>query len=326
MARGKRRKRGEAKPDPFSDRQPLTALQVGSLGAQGADLDSRRVEAMFVVVDPDDVPGLRNALKRQKAGHDFDVMTRCGGMIGGLDPSPVALIEIAIPEVGLCLGLAIEVDKYRHSLLEGIRTRRLMLMDSKRSLALQSMPPREALSEGLSMVVPLADVSPLMGLLQQRVDLPMPIYRPISVDLNETNRQEVATGFIDGAAVPDAVAVQYREADKPSIVIVDADLPSRPEPWSPETPLDGRWGSMAGNGKSVIRLDVFHKGEPFGSWLIMQPDPRIVRAGAAGSHHVMLMEEVLSKDQAEAERQWRAGISVWVEQVEALRALLKDLD
>jgi hypothetical protein len=83
---------------------------------------------------------------------------------------------------------------------------------------------------------------------------------------------------------------------------------------------------MSGGGKTGIRFDVFVEGGPFGSWLVINPDARIIRAGSSGSHHVMLLRESISHGQREAEKQWASGISVWVEQVEALRALLKDLD
>jgi hypothetical protein len=329
VARGRRRRRRKDVADPFAARKQLTPRLVGSLGEQVEDIDSRVAQAMFVVVDPDEVPGLREVLERQKAGHSFDVITRCGGGLpADASASPVALINIAIPETDLAIEIALGVDEYRHSLLEAVRSQQVMLLDTDTSIALQSMPSERAFAQGLSMGVPLTDTTPIMGLLQQRVDLPLPSYKPSSIRLTDENRGEAVDHFIRGAVVPRMVAVQYREAHTPSIVIVDGSRPERVSDDPDIAPLDGRWSAMSGGGgaKSVVRLDVFHEGKGFGSWIIPSPDPRLIRAGASGSHHVMLLAEPLADDQVEAEKQWAGGISVWVLHVEALRALLIGLD
>jgi hypothetical protein len=297
------------------------------MGGQADDLASRRATEMFVVVDPDEVPGLRNIMRRQQAGHDFEVVTRCGvGMSGGAGEVPIALVNVAFMEVGLAVEIAIEADEYRNSLLELIRTRQLTIMDSDRSLALQSLPPAQAFRQGLSITVPIGNAEPIMGLLQQRVDLPMPIYAPLAVDLDVDNRAEAVEAFLEDARLPAGMAIQYRDNSRPSIILVDNHLPPAPTGHEPTKPLLGRWGAMSGGGRAAIRLDVFAEDGRFGSWLVPEPDPRFIRAGASGAHHVMLLRESISQDQREAERQWAAGVSVWVEHVEALRALLKDLD
>jgi hypothetical protein len=282
---------------------------------------------MFAVVDPDEVPGLRNILRRQVAGHDFDVITRCGAATQD-DPNqtPIALIDVAFTETAVAVELALEVDEYRHSLLELVRSRQLTIMDSDRSIALQSMPMARAMRQGLSITVPIGHLEPIMGLLQQRVELPLPVYEPLSLALDEENRPDAVGAFLEDCRLPAGVGVQYRADSSPSIVIVDPDRPALPAGYDRTEPLAGRWGAMAGGDRRAARLDVFAAGQRFGSWLLPETDPRVIRAGASGSHHVMLLKEALSGDQDEAERQWVDGISVWVEHVEALRSLLVALD
>ncbi len=235
MARRKRKRlqTSNASNDPFETRKRLTARLVGNLGEQAGDIESRRAQAMFVVVDPDEVHGVRNALKRQKAGHVFDVVTRCGvGIPSDAAASPLALIDIAIPEAGVAVEIPIEIDECRHSLLEAIRSRHVMLMDSETLIGLQSTSPEEAFAKGLSMVVPLADTAPLIGALQQRVNLPLPTYRPVAIELDDSNRREALDTFISGALLPDRIAIQYRDTDAPSIIIADTDVPAQPSDYS----------------------------------------------------------------------------------------------
>jgi hypothetical protein len=320
MARAKRRRKIDPAADYWANRHSLTPLLVGSFGLQPGNLETRRAAAMFVVIDPDEVPGLRNLLKRQRAGHDFDVMTRCG--VRATEGAPLALIDIAFPEVGLAVEIAVDVDESRRSLLEAIRSQQLMLMDAERSVELQTGAAPDSRLKGFSIAVPLHNVTPLIGLLQQRVDLPLPVYRPVSHDVAGLDPSKAIEEFARGAVVPQAIAIRYADTSSPTIIVIDPELPSWPDAYTREVPMDGRWGVMLGEKASVIRLDAFHRGEPFRSWIISDPDPQIIRAGAAGAHHVMLLTELLSSDPQDGKQQWDAGISVWVEHVESLRALL----
>ena len=294
-------------------------------GQDDRGLPSRKATEMFVVVDPNDAPGLRGVLEESQAGHEFDVVTRSGaGVLTDPDASPVALLSVRFTEADLVIELAVDVDGNRNSLVELVRTRRLTLMDDARSNALLSLPPTDAFKVGTSVSIPIDHVEPVIGLLQQRVDLPLPTYAPLATDLDDENREDALKSFVAGARAPRAVAVQYRDYGKPSVVIVDPKLPSMPE--GAGAPLQGRWGALCGSGKIALRLDAFLDGQPFGSWVIPDPGPQVVRAGAAGSHHVMLVREAIGDDQAEAERIWSEGVSIWVEHVEALRGLLSELD
>jgi hypothetical protein len=324
MARAKRHRKIEPTADHWANRQSLTPLLVGSYGLQPGDLETRRAAAMFIVIDPDEVRGLRNILKRQQAGHAFDVITRCGVRATKDVPEdvPLALFDIAFPEVGLALEIAVNVDESRRSLLEAIRSKQLVLVDAERSIALQTMDPQDAVLKGFSIGVPLHDVTPLIGLLQQRVDLPLPVYRPVAHDVAERDPSETIEEFARGAVFPKAIAIQYADTSSATIMVIDPELPDWPDTYTREVPMDGRWGVMLGEKASIIRLDAFHREEPFRSWIIAAPDLQIIRAGASGAHHVMLLKQPLSSDPQRGEQQWDAGISVWVEHVESLRALL----
>jgi hypothetical protein len=325
MGRGKGLRRSKVVPDVFDGLKRVVPVQVGSLGAQGEQIDSRRPHAMFVVVDSDDAPGLQQVLEMQKAGRDFDVRTRCGGLVSD-DPeeSPLALIDLVIPETGMALELVLRVDSYRRSLLEAIRTRRLVIIDVLSARRLQTAPTYDAIGAGLSLQVTLSDVGPLVGLLQQRVNLPMPTYRAQELELAGLDQAQVVRDFTQDAVQPAGLAIQYRDDGTPSIVIVDPDAPKLSG--TRETPLAGRWQVMAGEHMAVLRLDAFAGAAPTRSWLIVAPDTRILRAAASGSHHVAVVREALSQDQDTAETQWADALTVWVENVESVRTLLVRLD
>lgn len=319
----------KSRPQPvemFDDQRRLVPKLVGTIGTYSPGPASARPNAMFAVVDPDEVPGLRDLLEQQKAGRSFDVVTRCGvGLADDGETASIALIAIAFPEIGLSIELVLDPRQYRDSLLNAIRSGKLMLIDEERSHAHVTLTGAEAATIGLGLVVPLADTKPLMGVLQQQLDFPRKEYQPNALELRDENREDVLEAFISDASVPDQIAIQYRETGTPSIVLCDRRLAKRTKLGDQDQPLQGRWAAMPSTAKSLIRLDVYRTEELFGRWLIFDPDPRIVRAGASGSHHVMLMPEKLSYEQDVAARQWEAGTSVWVEHVDALRAVLRTL-
>ena len=261
------------------------------------------------------------------SGSSFDVITRCGGEISGSTESgPIALIEIALPEVDITVQIAIDVDRYHHSLLAAVRSGKFALFTPATAHSLQTEPIPDALHTTPSMLISLADTKPLMGLLQQRVNLPLAEYRPVLMSRDEYDSQdEMIADFLDGACIPMGIAIQYRDTGTPSIVLIDSAAPDRASsPTAP--PLAGRWRVMASEKRAALRLDSFDVDVPFRSWVIADPDPLVIRAGSAGSHHVMILTEPLSSDQHSAEKQWASGVSIWVEHVEALRSLLPRLE
>lgn len=282
---------------------------------------------MFAVVDVDANPRLRSIMRSQQSGHDFDVITRAGmGATDNPQESPFALLDIAFIEADLAIELSVRVDDYRESLLALVRSRRLTLMDRERAHAFQTKSSARAVREGTSISVSFGDLKPIMGVLQQRIDLPLPEYAPLQLALTDENRADMVEAFLDRCRAPAQVGIQYRDEGPPSILIVDRDLPPEPFGYNQDTPMAGRWGAMAGGGRRVLRLDVYAGTQPYGSWLLPEASTKVIRAAAFGSHHVMLLHDALSGDQDQAERQWSAGISVWVERVEAVRSLIATLE
>jgi len=216
------------------------------------------------------------------------------------------------------------VDKYSDSLLAGIRSGKVILIDLELALAMQKEDIWSVLERYRPLVVQPPDAKPVIGVLQQRHDFPREVYEPERRDVTpETSKAELYS-FIEDATIISGLAVQYYQDGTPTIVLVDPAVAEIREKLPEDAQPEGRWGLLAGGEHNVMRFDAFAGGVPLSRWLLFNPSESVVRAGASGAHTVMLLSERPNEDQQEAERQWRDGVPVWVPHVEVFRALLRN--
>lgn len=280
--------------------------------------------ALLVSVNPDDVPGFREILNRQEAGEEFDVNTRWGaGMDEEGEHSPTVLVDFYLPEFELAIVIPIDVDEYPNSIQAGIRTGRVAIVDPDRYLRLLEAPEMgTAMDELRVFTVQPGDPTPAIGVLQQRFNYPRPSYQPEMQTLTPEVSAAVGEKFIEGGRMASAAAFVLRGDGPTTIFLVDPESGPIKEAVSDEAKVEGRWGAISGKEHDVLAFDAFADGRHLGRWLMLDPDIDLVRAGTHGSHSVAIVKEPLSKDQEEANRQWREALHVWVANVETLRTLL----
>jgi hypothetical protein len=300
----------------------VASLEVASMTGRA----ERPAHAMAITLDLDAVPGLRQVFERQRAGEDFDVISRWGAAVDTeCEEAPYALVDFYLPEVDIGVEIAIEVDRYPDSLLAGIRSGTVYLIDPELAGLLQKQDIAATLDEYKPLVLQLPDSKPVIGVLQQRFDFPREIYEPERRAVTpETHRAEVEA-FIAGAKAISLLAVQYNDAATPTIVIVEPSVSQIRAGLVHDAHLEGRWALLAGSERNVLRFDGFADGAALGRWLLPRPSETLIRAGASGAHAVAIIAERPSADQQEAERQWHEGIHLWVPHVEVFRALLLEL-
>ncbi len=165
----------------------------------------------------------------------------------------------------------------------------------------------------------------MIGVLQQRFDLPREAYEPERRPVTPASQRAEFGAFIANANLVTTYAIQYRDEGTPTIVIVDPIVRKVRERIADDARLEGRWGLLDGDKRNLLRFDGFANGIEFGRWILSNPDESLIRAGAAGAHSVTLISERPSEDQEEAERQWQQGVHLWVPHVEVFRVLLLGL-
>jgi hypothetical protein len=308
-------------------RHRITPIMAASLEVASPGISTQReAHAMAITIDVDEVPGLRRVFSRQRAGEEFDVISRWGAAVDTEDDAaPYALVDFYLPEVDIGVEIAIEVDRYPDSLLAGIRSGTVFIIDAELSGLLQKCDIASTLDEYKPLALRLPDPKPVIGVLQQRFDLPREAYEPERRPVTPTTQQAEFEAFIVDANPVTTYAIQYRNEGTPTIVIVDPIVRRLRDRIAGDARLEGRWGLLVGDKHTLLRFDGFANGIEFGRWILSNPSESLIRAGAAGAHSVALISERPSEDQDEADRQWREGVHLWVSHVEVFRTLLVGL-
>ena len=217
--------------DPHGDidsgeRHRVLPLMVASLLIPSEQADSKHTpHAMAITLDVDTIPGLREVFNRQRAGEEFDVVSRWGALMDadGTE-SPLALVDFYLPEVNLGVEIIIDVDRYPDSLLAGVRSGTVYLLDTELSQELQQRDISSAIAEYQPLVIKPPDPKLVVGILQQRHDLPFETYQPEFRDVTpELHNNEVCV-FIEGTRLITSYAIQYYPDGSPTILIVESAL------------------------------------------------------------------------------------------------------
>jgi hypothetical protein len=101
--------------------------------------------------------------------------------------------------VGLDFGIEFAVDEYKRSLSAATQTRTIMLFEPALALAARHLPVEEALDKHRWFGVEVADNEPIIRLLQQRFDLPLPGPAAERFDVGPQAQEESVRGFVEGA-------------------------------------------------------------------------------------------------------------------------------
>jgi hypothetical protein len=300
---------------------------VSSLLIPSEHADSKHTpHAMAITLDVDAIPGLRDVFDRQRAGEEFDVECRWGALMDadGTE-SPLALVDLYLPDVNLGVEIIIDADRYPDSLLAGVRSGTIYLLDPDLSQELQKRDISSAITEYRPLVIKPPDPKPVVGILQQRHDLPLETYQPEFRDVTAESHNAEVCAFIERTRPITSYAIQYHPDGSPTILIVESALDEIREAVHEDAKLEGRWALLAGKEHNLLRFDGFADGHQLGRWLLPDPQPNLVRAGAAGPHIVVMTAEVPTKEQHHDRALWEQGLALWVSHVEVLRKLLLKL-
>lgn len=294
-------------------RHRVVPLMVASLLTPQEGPGARRDPyGMVLTLDVDAIPGLRDVFTRQRGGATFDVVSRWGAAIDNEeDETPLVLVDFYLPEVELAVEIAIDVDDNLDSLLVGIRSGTVVLVDEELSLAFQKTDIATAFAEYQPLVIQPPDPKPAIGVIQQRHELPVEAYQPERREVTPGTSHSELEQFIENTTVVLQSAIQYHRAGTPTIVLVDPGVAPLQAAIAPGAEPEGRWALLAGDKHNVMRFDAFLAGRSLGRWLLFNPAEAVIRAGASGAHMVMLLAVIPSRDQETAEQEWQEGISVW---------------
>jgi hypothetical protein len=277
--------------------------------------------ALVLTVDVDAVPGFREVIDRQREGEEFDVISRWGVAMdqSGVRP-PVALIDFFLPEFDLGIEIGIDVDQHPKSILAAIRSQRVLILDTDSYERVQTEDEAAAYLESIRPfgLAPV-DSKPLIGVLQQRFDLPLEHYEPESGEITEENREVVLDSMLADARAVAAFGWSVRGDGPATIYLVDPTSSKLRRGLAEDAKVEGRWGAMAGDEHVALSFEVVADGLSIGRWLLLDPPDGLIRAGSNGVHFVAILESLDKDDQETAEAQMKEAIIAWVPHVEALR-------
>jgi hypothetical protein len=279
--------------------------------------------ALILTLDVDLIPGFREIINRQRNGEEFDVISRWGVAMDKSDEHPpVALIDFYLPEFDLGIEIGIDVDEHPRSILGAIRSRRVLILDPD---SYEQLQKAEEGGRFLESIRPFglgpADSKPLIGVLQQRFDLPLDHYEPEWNEITEENREALASSVLEGARSVAGVGWSVRGDGPATIFLVDPTY-ARPRDDLPvDAKIEGRWGAMIGDLHAAVTFDAFADGHLLGRWLLLDPPDGMVQAGSNGVHFVAIVSSLDKNDHKATNAQMKDAVIAWVPHVEVLRRL-----
>lgn len=308
-------------------RQRVLPLMVGSLREpRPSDEVAHPPYGMAITLDVDAISGLSDVIARQRGGEVFDVVARWGAAMDETgEHSPLVLVDFFMPQTGVGAEIGIEVDQFPDSLIAGIQSGRIVLLDSDLSEVLQKRDISATLTEYKPITLEMPDPKPAIGVLQQRFDFPRGVYAPQRRDVTPETSEDDFEEFVAGAALTRLAALQYRPDGAPTIILVDPGSAGTRAQIDEDATVEGRWGALGGDEHCLLRFDAFADGTQIGSWLLPDPGEQIIRGGASGAHWVAVLADLPREAGEEADRQWQEGLHAWVPHVEVFRTLLVQL-
>jgi len=279
--------------------------------------------ALMLSVDVDSVPGFREVIERQRAGEEFDVVSRWGAVVDKSGKhAPLAIVDFYLPEFELGIEIGIDVDEHPGSILAAIQSGLVVILDIESYERFQRTDESGALFEELRpFSVQPSDPRALIGVMQQRFNMPLQRYEPERVALTDENRDELIAKLFTDARPVKAIGVSVRGDGPATIILVDPGSAPLREKIPEGARIEGRWGVFAGEKHSIATFDAFADDLQIGHWVLPEINEEVVRAGSNGAHRVAVVTALDTGDRETVEAQMEKAISAWVTHVEALRSL-----
>lgn len=299
-------------------------LSVGAIRVQDFDAANSEALAMTVTIDPRSTVGL-DAVFNETKQRTFDVLTSWQVLVDDEPQVPaLAFLRIKIPERSIDFAIEFVVDELRRSLTAATQTKLVYLVEPALSRAATTGPVPEAMERYRWLGVEASYTEPIVPALEQRFDVPAagPVAERFEID--PADREDWVDAFAHGVRGLSEYAVEAPIVGPATIHLVDdsedpelAHLISE----QPDTQgfAAGRWSVMAGTDGGVARFDLI-TAELGRSWVIMNPDQRVVRAAASGAHIVAIGNQRIV-DVGEAQQ--RDAIPIALPASEAMRALIR---
>ena len=301
-------------------------LDVGNLVSQELGRETCEPYALYATLDLDSVSGLKDAFQRQKEQSELDVVSQWRvGLPESDSDSPIVLLYLDFPEVGLSFNVRFVLDLHKRSLAVAARTGRVLLFEPELTLALKTSDPAEAMANHLSIGLNTSDTEPLRRVLHQRFDLPLQSEPPRPQAVPPANARAALDQFRMDAGSPDDVRLLVGLGTSTLIVVVDQDAEDMiraqrdmRKPW-------GHWASMQLGPYSLARLDVLDGDDRRRSWIFADPPQELIRAASSGPHLIVVVTRPLPDDAPGIVREIeRSSAHFPVDSApEAMRALLR---
>jgi len=274
-------------------------------------------------VDVDSVPGFREVIERQRTGEEFDVVARWGAATDKTgEQAPLAIVDFYLPEFELGIAIGIDVDEHPGSILAAISSGLVIILDTESYERFQMADePGVLLDELRPFCVQPTDPRALIGLMQQRFNMPLQNYEPERVELTDENRDELISKLFADARPVEGIGVSVRGDGPATIILIDPDSASLRQKIPEGAKVEGRWGALVGEEYSIATFDVFADAVQIGHWVLPEISEEVVRAGSNGVHWVAIATALDTENRDKFEAQMKAAISARVTHVEALRSL-----
>jgi hypothetical protein len=279
--------------------------------------------ALILSVDVDAVPGFQEVIDRQRNGEEFDIISRWGvAMDGDGEHPPLALIDFYLPDFELGIEIGINVDEHPGSILAAIQTGHVAILDTQSYERLQMEDEAgRYLDEIRAFSVSPSDPTLLIGVLQQRFDLPLDKYKPEWMELTDENRESAIAMFLADARLVDGIGISVRGDGPAMIILADSDADTLKGKVSPGATLEGRWGALIGDQRSLVSFDLFADGELIARWVFAGLSEEVLRAGSNGGHFVAIVAELDTGDAEAFKARMSEAMIASVPHVEVLRSL-----
>jgi hypothetical protein len=297
------------KPGDVGPNWPIYApLSVGVMQLQ-RDAEGHAA-SMVVVLDPEEIPGLAEALDRQGEGHVFDTSTTWGVGRPPQFASHTPLLALELPEIDLGFYVAIDADRYLTALKVVTQTKNVMIVDGVQYSEFRSKGIPAVDQADRSLVFQVEDVDLVLPLILQRLDASPG--SPESAAENETTFKS-AEEFIDGASPVELARIQMQPGEPPILIFVDPKASPLNNRLGSKPYFDGSWSAISMEDGPLARLDCSSEGERIASWFLRPPSQELVRTVISGAHGIFIVDRELRGDDEETMRTYiRQGVPIFV--------------
>jgi hypothetical protein len=251
--------------------------------------------AMLLILDLEAVPGLTEAVDRHQRGERLDIKSAWITLLPEEDPkdSAIAVLALQLPELDLSFLVWIDVDANSEGLKIAAKTDKVIIVDEETGRHLRAQDLDKAVG-GRELGFRVDDVDPLLQMLLQRVDIPLPS--------GATEKAEESDAeFVDGAK-PASVTALLTGADAPPLVMLfdpRLEVGTFRDQLGTREFFDGYWKVRMTEEGLVARIDCGAGDERIGSWILSGAPQELGRAIVGESHGVFIVDEPAEESDGE---------------------------